>query len=81
MTKSQKEFFEFSNAAVDKMAREIDPKTASNYCYHCGKEITDYEDTEFKQDEGKLIFTYKCSCGFYGEQHFKVEYERTVPIE
>ena len=81
MTKAEKEFYDYNNTAIDKMAKEIDPKTASNYCVQCGKEITDYEETEFKQDEGKLIFTYKCGCGFYGEQHFEVKYQYTKVIE
>ena len=54
-------------------------KEERHHCVNCGRQITDYEDTEFNGDE--LIFTYKCpDCGFYGEQHFNVIYSRTEEI-
>ena len=51
-----------------------------NFCARCGKEITDYEETEFLQQEGIMVFTYKCSCGFYGQQIFNVVYSHTEEV-
>lgn len=56
-------------------------KNEITHCIKCGKEITDYEDTEFLQQEGIMKFTYKCDCGFYGEQIFDVTYNRTEEIQ
>lgn len=58
----------------------IQKKEEINHCVKCGKEIMDYEDTEFLQQEGIMKFTYKCDCGFYGEQIFDVTYNRTEEI-
>ena len=38
-----------------------------DYCVRCGKKITDYEDTEWKEYENTLLLTYRCSCGCYAE--------------
>ena len=51
----------------------------TNHCIKCGQIIKDYYDTEFTQE--KLIFTYKCTCGFYGEQIYNVRYERTEEVK
>ena len=69
---------EATDRELRKLKALIEPE---NYCVKCGKEITDYEDTEFLQQEGEMRFTYKCSCGFYGEQVFDVKYNRTEEIK
>lgn len=48
-----------------------------DYCVRCGKKITDYEDTEWKEYENTLLLTYRCSCGCYAEQVYKIEYVKT----
>lgn len=69
---------EATEREIQKLKALIEPQ---NYCIKCGREITDYEDTEFNQEQGEMRFTYKCSCGFYGEQVFDVKYNRTEEIQ
>ena len=48
-------------------------------CGNCGKLIEDYEDVEYKEDE--VILTYRCACGAYAEQYYKLVYNGTKVIE
>ena len=48
-------------------------------CIKCGKPITDWEEVE--QRETELVLTYKCSCGFYGEQYYDLIYRETVEVK
>ena len=48
-------------------------------CHRCGDDITEYEQTE--QVGNELLITYKCNvCGFYGEQHYTLNYTGTVEL-
>ena len=49
-----------------------------NHCQRCGKSITEWEDVEQKENE--IIFSYRCSCGYYADQHYKLIYDRTEEI-
>lgn len=72
---------EMEEAAAEEKRQKEKKHKEQYHCIKCGKEITDFEDTEFKQDEGLMIFTYRCSCGCYAEQIFKVEYDSTEVID
>lgn len=50
-----------------------------DYCVKCGREITEYTDTNLC--EGKIIFTYKCECGCCAEQWFNLVYDKTEVLE
>lgn len=78
LDKIQAAIDEATEREIQKLKALIEPQ---NYCIKCGKEITDYEDTEFNPNEREMRFTYKCSCGFYGEQIFDVKYNRTEEIQ
>lgn len=75
----QKAIDEATQREIEKLKALVrEPQT---HCIKCGKEITDYEDTEFNQEQREMRFTYKCSCGFYGEQVFDVKYNRTEEMK
>ncbi len=67
------------NKAWAECARKQREKEERNNCIRCGKPITDWEEVE--QTDTELIMTYKCSCGCYADQHFKLIYDRTEEIE
>lgn len=67
--------------AIEKEIAEINRAIDERNRYHCarcGKLIEDWEEVMFEDDE--LIQTYKCDCGFYGDQHYKVQYDYTEEI-
>lgn len=62
-------------AAALKAERE---QLERNYCILCGKEITEYEETELTNDY--LTLTYRCSCGCYAEQVYALTYQGTQEV-
>lgn len=57
---------------------EEQEKYESSHCRQCGKAITDWE--KVKQSNEEIILTYKCPCGYYADQHYKLVYDRTEEI-
>ena len=61
---------------LDKLQKEEEQK---DFCIGCGKRIEDWDDVEHTDKE--VILTYRCSCGIYAEQHYKLVYGGTKVIE
>ena len=44
------------------------------YCPNCGKHI-EFAPRNWEWDEDVLYYYYTCSCGAYGTENYKVEFE------
>ena len=73
-----KEIMERNTRELEELIKQREKEEREN-CMRCGRKITDWEDVE--QTETELILTYKCHCGCYAEQHYKLSYDRTEEIE
>lgn len=65
-------------AAMDIEIIKAEQEFERNHCKKCGRKITDWEEVE--QTENELILTYRCPCGFYADQHYKLIYDGTEEI-
>ena len=72
------EMIEREERELNKLLKEREAQERNN-CMACGKPITDWEDVEQKENE--IIFTYRCSCGCYADQHYKLIYDYTEEIQ